>query len=181
MNTTRRRRTLRLRTRVTLFFGLTALVASLGLAVVTYAVARSFLIDTRQETARTQTFANAKIVRDLQPVHLLLVGGDCIDGRGEKSGSTELITVNRNEQCQMAAECIRVWRASPFPRRTMICRSRASRWAEGDRRARQMQRIFMRRVGLALLLMLAATALTSLLVARRVMHLDMVRVLKGRD
>ncbi|MFZ4720247.1 MAG: ATP-binding protein [Ilumatobacteraceae bacterium] len=64
MNTPRRRRTLRLRTRVTLFFGLTALVASLGLAVVTYAVARSFLIDTRQETARTQTFANAKIVRD---------------------------------------------------------------------------------------------------------------------
>jgi ABC-type antimicrobial peptide transport system permease subunit len=31
------------------------------------------------------------------------------------------------------------------------------------------------------LIVLAATALTSLLVARRVMHLDMVRVLKGRD
>jgi len=35
--------------------------------------------------------------------------------------------------------------------------------------------------GRAVLIVLAATALTSLLVARRVMHLDMVRVLKGRD
>lgn len=43
---------------------LTALVASLGLAVVTYAVARSFLIEQRQQTARTQAFANAKTVRD---------------------------------------------------------------------------------------------------------------------
>lgn len=64
MTATRRRRTLRLRTRVTLFFSLTALAAGLGLAVATYAVARSFLIDQRQETARTQAFANAKIVRD---------------------------------------------------------------------------------------------------------------------
>ncbi|MBI4882682.1 MAG: HAMP domain-containing histidine kinase [Actinobacteria bacterium] len=59
-----RRRTLRLRTRVTLFFSLTALVASLGLAVVTYAVARSFLIGEREQTARTQAYANAKTVRD---------------------------------------------------------------------------------------------------------------------
>ena len=35
--------------------------------------------------------------------------------------------------------------------------------------------------GYQLMIVLAATALTSLLVARRVMHLDMVRVLKGRD
>ena len=60
----RRRRTLRLRTRVTLFFSLTALVASLALAVVTYAVARSVLIDQRQETARTQANANAKTIFD---------------------------------------------------------------------------------------------------------------------
>ncbi|MBI4932794.1 MAG: HAMP domain-containing histidine kinase [Actinobacteria bacterium] len=64
MSDPHRRRTLRLRTRVTLFFSLTALVASLGLAVVTYAVSRSFLIDQRQQTARTQAFANAKNVRD---------------------------------------------------------------------------------------------------------------------
>ena len=60
----RRRRTLRLRTRVTLFFSLTALVASLALAVVTYAVARSVLIEQRQETARTQAATNAKTVFD---------------------------------------------------------------------------------------------------------------------
>jgi len=60
----RRRRTLRLRTRVTLFFSLTALVASLALAVVTYAVARSVLIEQRQETAQTQAATNAKTVFD---------------------------------------------------------------------------------------------------------------------
>ena len=43
----RQRRSLRLRTRVTLFFSLTALVAGLALAVVTYAVARTFLVDQR--------------------------------------------------------------------------------------------------------------------------------------
>jgi len=59
-----RRRTMRLRTRVTLFFSLTALLASLALALVTYAVARSFLIDQRTSVARTQAFTNARIVRD---------------------------------------------------------------------------------------------------------------------
>jgi len=88
MNTTRRRRTLRLRTRVTLFFSLTALVASLGLAVTTYAVARSFLIDQRQQTAQTQAFANAKTVRDQ-----LLVEGqyDLRDLRTESGGFPVLV------------------------------------------------------------------------------------------
>lgn len=58
-----RPRTLRLRTRVTLFFSLTALLASLALAVVTYAVARSFLIDQRKSVARTQAFNNAQILK----------------------------------------------------------------------------------------------------------------------
>ena len=88
MNTPRRRRTLRLRTRVTLFFSLTALAASLGLAVVTYAVARSFLIDQRQQTAQTQAFANAKIVRDQ-----LLVEGrfDVLKLRTETGGFPLLV------------------------------------------------------------------------------------------
>ncbi len=38
----------------------------------------------------------------LQPIDLLIVNGDCIDGKGDKSGATELITVDRNEQCDMA-------------------------------------------------------------------------------
>lgn len=47
-----------------LFFSLTALAASLALAIITYAVARTFLIDQRASVARTQAFANAKVVND---------------------------------------------------------------------------------------------------------------------
>jgi len=50
-------------------------------------------------------------VKKLKPVHLLIVNGDCIDGRGEKSGGVELITGDRQEQCDMAVECIKVWNA----------------------------------------------------------------------
>ena len=55
---------MRLRTRVTLVFSLTASLAGLVLAIVTFAVARSFLIEQREQTARTEAFANAKTVRD---------------------------------------------------------------------------------------------------------------------
>jgi signal transduction histidine kinase len=57
------RRTLRLRTRVTLFFSLATLIASLSLAVVTYAVARNYLLDQRTEVAKTQAYANAANIR----------------------------------------------------------------------------------------------------------------------
>ena len=59
------RRALRLRTRVTLFFSLTALVASLALALVTYALARSFLTSQRESVARTQAFSNARGFKSL--------------------------------------------------------------------------------------------------------------------
>ena len=36
----------------------------------------------------------------------LIVNGDCVDGKGKKSGSTELLTADRNEQCDMAVACI---------------------------------------------------------------------------
>lgn len=42
------------------------------------------------------------------------VNADCIDGRGERSGSTELITVNRFEQCDMAVECLLQTRAEEY-------------------------------------------------------------------
>lgn len=79
----RRRRTLRLRSRVTLYFSLTALASTLGLAAVTYAVSHSFLIDQREQTARTQAYANAKTVKDQ-----LLTGQefDIIDLRTESGG-----------------------------------------------------------------------------------------------
>lgn len=60
----RPRRAVRLRTRVTLFFSLAAFAASLALAVVTYAVARTYLLDQRSSSAQSQAFSNARAVRD---------------------------------------------------------------------------------------------------------------------
>ena len=59
-----RRRSLRLRTRVTLFFTLTGLVASLALAVVSFALARSFLTSQRDSVARTQAANHALAVKN---------------------------------------------------------------------------------------------------------------------
>ncbi len=87
VSSSRRRRTLRLRTRVTLYFSLTALLTTLALALVTYAVARSFLIDQRLEVARNQAENNARTVREL-----LLAEQDNIIGdlRNESGGFTLL-------------------------------------------------------------------------------------------
>lgn len=49
-------------------------------------------------------------VKALNPITCLVANGDLIDGRGERSGGVELITADRNEQCQMAVECLRKWR-----------------------------------------------------------------------
>ena len=84
----RRRRTLRLRTRVTLYFSLTALVTTLALALVTYAVARSYVIDQRLEVARSQAENNARTVRDLLLAdQTIAVPGDL---RNESGGFTLL-------------------------------------------------------------------------------------------
>jgi len=58
-----RRRTLRLRTRVTLFFAFIALLAGVVLLGVTYGFARNDLLDDELAAARTQTFRNADLVR----------------------------------------------------------------------------------------------------------------------
>jgi hypothetical protein len=42
-----------------------------------------------------------------KPIHTLIVNGDAIDGKGDKSGGTELITTDRRMQCEIAAEAIR--------------------------------------------------------------------------
>ena len=59
-----RRRSLRLRTRVTLFFSLTGLVASLALAVVSFTLARSFLTSQRDSVARSQAANHALAVKN---------------------------------------------------------------------------------------------------------------------
>jgi predicted phosphodiesterase len=47
-------------------------------------------------------------IQQLQPVHVLFHLGDAIDGRGERSGGTEIIEADQNIQCTMATRAIRV-------------------------------------------------------------------------
>lgn len=49
-----------------------------------------------------------KTIRKQRPIDLLIVNGDCIDGKGQRSGGTEQITADRDEQCEMAKYCIRM-------------------------------------------------------------------------
>ncbi len=60
----RTRRLVGLRTRVTIFFSIAGLVLSLGLSALTYAVARNYLLDQRRNAAVSQTFSNARDMRD---------------------------------------------------------------------------------------------------------------------
>ncbi len=55
---------MRLRTKVTLFFGVIALIATVSLTIATYAFARSSLIEQRTEVARQQAVLNATNVRE---------------------------------------------------------------------------------------------------------------------
>lgn len=50
-------------------------------------------------------------VQKFSPIDVLIVNGDAIDGKGEKSGGTELVTPDRDEQSEMAKICIREWGA----------------------------------------------------------------------
>ena len=56
-------RPVRLRTRVTLLFVLVGLLTSLTLSVVSYLVARSYLLDRRDDSVERQAFTNAEFVR----------------------------------------------------------------------------------------------------------------------
>jgi len=48
-----------------------------------------------------------KKVKEIGPVDLLVCNGDAIDGKGGKNGGVELLTGDRREQCEIAAEAIR--------------------------------------------------------------------------
>lgn len=54
----------------------------------------------------------ASQVDALKPIDILFVNADCIDGRGEKSGGTELLATDRNVQVQMATAAIDYCEAS---------------------------------------------------------------------
>jgi hypothetical protein len=45
-------------------------------------------------------------IDSLRPINLLLVNGDCLEGKGESSGGVELITPDRHDQVRMAADAI---------------------------------------------------------------------------
>src|SRR5690349_13081987 len=65
MNPVRRRlHQLGLRARVTLVFATMAFLLSVGLALFSYELTRSFLISRRAETVRQQAYLNASAVRD---------------------------------------------------------------------------------------------------------------------
>jgi hypothetical protein len=49
-----------------------------------------------------------KTITALKPIDALLVNGDAIDGKGEKSGGTEQITTDRTKQVEIAETCIRL-------------------------------------------------------------------------
>lgn len=48
-----------------------------------------------------------KTLAALQPIDVLVVNGDAIDGKGERSGGTEQYELDRHEQTAIAARCIR--------------------------------------------------------------------------
>lgn len=55
-----------------------------------------------------------KEIENLKPIDLVVVNGDTIDGRGERSGGTELITSDRKTQIFMAEECVKVCEAKEY-------------------------------------------------------------------
>ena len=50
-------------------------------------------------------------IESLQPIDVLLVNGDAVDGKGDKSGGTELILSDPDDQVVIAAKCITEARA----------------------------------------------------------------------
>ena len=91
------RRTVRLRTRVTLFFSLATLLASLSLGVVTYLVARSYLLDQRESVAKSQAFLNAKSVRDELAAPLGDVGQLVAEQLRTESGGFAIVLMPTSE------------------------------------------------------------------------------------
>jgi hypothetical protein len=63
---------------------------------------REKFIDLQREAWQWFVRATSKY----RPYDIIVVNGDAIDGRSERSGSTELLTVDREEQANMAEVCI---------------------------------------------------------------------------
>ncbi len=55
-----------------------------------------------------------KEVNQLKPIDICIANGDLIEGKGEKTGGTELITADRNEQVKIAIEILEFINAKRF-------------------------------------------------------------------
>ncbi len=55
--------------------------------------------------------AYMKMVGKWEKPDILLVNGDCIEGRQDRQGGAELLTNDRNVQADMAVECLQQWDA----------------------------------------------------------------------
>ena len=68
--------------------------------------------DWRAASTKTGKFERAlwgfytHAIDSLKPIDVLVVPGDCIEGKGERSGGMELLTTDRNRQAEMAAKII---------------------------------------------------------------------------
>jgi len=66
----------------------------------------------RSDSTKTGRFERAlwkfytTAIRPLKPIDILVVNGDCIEGKGETSGGVELITLDRHKQAEIAADSI---------------------------------------------------------------------------
>lgn len=61
-------------------------------------------IQSRNRSIRWKEFEGA--LSDLKPIDVLIVNGDAVDGKGDKSGATELLTADRSDQADMAQAVI---------------------------------------------------------------------------
>ncbi len=92
------RRTLRLRTRVTLFFAFIALLAGIVLIGVTYGFARNNLINERSTTAKTQAFKNANDVRDVMTNDPEEIGDFIENDLRTESGGFAVLSASENDE-----------------------------------------------------------------------------------
>ena len=99
-----RRRSLRLRTRVTLFFAFIALLAGIVLIGVTYGLTRNNLLDDEETAARQQAFANAELVRQQLTVDPESVGPFFDDELRTETGGFAVLTSSRDPSLRAATD-----------------------------------------------------------------------------
>ena len=85
----------------------------------------------------------AQAMEQLQPIDVLIVNGDVIDGKGLKSGSTELLLADRVDQVECAIACIEQAKAKKvfMSYGTGYHEGNIDDWAKGVANGANVQRI----------------------------------------